>query len=191
MRSLSAAAAGLMFSAFVGIAAPASAAIVTLTDVVNGPVTVFSGPGNDYTYTHTLSPFNPGTDTILTGTLTIQVSNPSNGGNFQVQFDSGTFVNEGPIPASPTSYTFNVNGTPYGGVNLLTDLQADGQLQVTVRLVGGGTPGTESFVFDKSTLEVRVETPNAIPEPASLFLIGSGLLGFAVVRRACRRKLDA
>ncbi len=148
------------------------------------------------TPTTSAPPFNPATDTILGGTLTIQISNPNGAtGNLQIAFDGGSFINQGtPASPGPTTYTFNVDGTVYGspiGVDIKADLQADGELQVTVRLVGGGSPGSESVVFDKSTLEGTFETPRTIPEPASLFLLGSGLLGLAAVRRVRRRRADA
>ena len=119
------------------------------------------------------------------------VSNPTNDQqNFQIQFDSGTFINEGTIPVAPTTYTFNLDGTQYGGVDLLADVQFDGELQVTLRMVGGA-PGSSSFVFESSTLAGTFETPRTIPEPVSLFLLGSGLLGLAAARRVRRRRADA
>jgi len=55
MRPFSAASAALMFSAFVGVAAPAHAVVVPFNDVVSGPTTVPSGPQNAFTYTHDIS----------------------------------------------------------------------------------------------------------------------------------------
>ena len=76
MRSLSAAGAALMFSAFVGVAAPAHAVSV-ITDTVIGPNTVFSGPQNDFSYTHTITPTYIIGTPILSGSLTIDTSNPT------------------------------------------------------------------------------------------------------------------
>ena len=56
MRSLSVATAALIFSALVGVAAPAHAVVVPFNDVVSGPTPVLSGPGNAFTYTHDISP---------------------------------------------------------------------------------------------------------------------------------------
>jgi hypothetical protein len=56
MRFLSAACAALMFSVIVGFVAPASAALISITDVVSGPTPVLNGPANAFSYTHDLSP---------------------------------------------------------------------------------------------------------------------------------------
>ena len=179
MRSLSATAAGLMFSAFVGVAAPAYA--LPYSDVVNGPTPILNGPGNAFSYTHDITDiasggFSPGTDTITGGTLAIQISNPTSTtppttgtGNLQISFDGGTnFINEGtPATPGPTIYTFLINNTVYGGVDLKADLEADGLLPVIVRLVGGGSSGSERVIFDSSILEGTFVRRTAVPEPAS------------------------
>jgi hypothetical protein len=85
--------------------------------------------------------------------LTIDVSNPQGTiTNVQVRFDglSGSFENQSPDP--PATYVFNIDGTVYGSIDIRNELQTTGEIKVSLRLVGGGTPGNDSFQFDKSTL---------------------------------------
>src|SRR3954447_3142194 len=99
MRSLSTACAVLMVCALAEAASPARAAPIVFNDVISGGPTgtrLTVGGTSSLTFTHDITAvFNPATDTIQNGTLTIVVSDPPPGRaeQAQIKFASGSFIN--------------------------------------------------------------------------------------------------
>src|SRR3954447_5648057 len=164
MRSLSTACAVLMVCALAGVKSPAQAAPIVFNDVISGGPTgtrLTVGGTSSLTFTHDITAgFNPATDTIQNGTLTIVVSDPPPGGaeQAQIKFASGSFINLTPggnIGAND-SIDFTL-GNIYGGVDILADLQADGKLSVTLQVLQQGRGLASDFVFNSSTLHGTTE----------------------------------
>lgn len=91
-----------------------------------------------------------------------------NSGNF-----NGGFPNNGIAPGA--SLTFTVSGAGFG--NGLTEQQLASFIYVRFQRVGANGEGSDVG---------RPGTPNAVPEPMTMILFGSGLAGIAA--RARRRK---
>lgn len=126
----------------------------------------------DVVYTHDLGFLLPAT--FSTATLTIKAWG-NIGGNDEVLVETVDF-----LLANGTWSSGYFSTTVFGGAGLVTALNVDGTLLVTVdkNTTGGflGAGFLNAFSVYSSRLDVTGET---VPEPASLLVVGIGLAGVA------------
>lgn len=182
-------------AAAVALSAGTPASATTITDTWTDPVgDVLLDlddsplPGVDsYAYLHDITDdgFSIG-DTISSATLSVTVRDSGGAETYQYEIGVG--------PAQTGAFS-NVPSTRLDQITLsassLDDLQSDGMLSVLIRITGDSNQ-QEGFYFVSSSLAVETTStfPEVaeVPEPATLALIGSGMIfGWRYRRYSSRR----
>jgi hypothetical protein len=142
----------------------------SLTGYGRGSVNLLDGSGDYVKWTQAFT-FNPSPDnSTINGKLSIRLRDDSNSWLDGPEFALG-WTNNG---------TWAIGEVDTGTYNYNVSLQ-NGALTVTLASLGG------DFYIDSSTLTINYSSASPVPEPASLVLIGLGMLSVGFFARKRNR----
>jgi len=157
----------------------ANAADMTWTDYINFTPDRLVTPEKPVPYVHDLTdnvvPFIVGSDSVTSYDLRINLYDDKSDAWYE-PFELAWLNLPG---LTGDRVFFDLSGTEYGGWSIAGawQIQSLGQLSVEIISVVG------DFYVGDSTLTVRGQRGNSVPEPGTLALFGAALLGFGLIRR--------
>lgn len=173
---------GLLSLFLAGMLMLASGAVLQADPVsfldVHDPADVFLSAANpSYSFTHDITDdgFNPATDVLDFALLSIFIRDDSD--VFAAEY--GHAVIDG-VSTPSTEVDTTVYFLFGGSFSILSSLQADGKLVVDIVRESG------DFYFEGSSVVARGERTASVPEPATLTLVGLGMIGAAALSRRRR-----
>lgn len=182
-------------AALAGLAVMSAANAVPVTWTDSLSPNAYVGAGGSTTFTHSIVPeFTPGVDLVTSFDLAIDLYDDSWFGLPELNPEAASIKLAGTFTGSTSSsiwtlFTYLPDYVTTGSVaaSALAQLNEFGQLTVTVSSLFG------DFIVGKSVLSAHgTEGSLAVPEPATLGMLGLGLLGVAfVARRRHKNKIDS